>query len=97
MQKLCCLLTVNKLSVLVDPAPVQPSAEYPVILFSELDYNNNSVSGHYHRLKEEDFRVWGRTVTDQKREFVYRSLLIMPNRTLTFKGIGIDLINHNWF
>ena len=69
-------------------ADPRPSAEFPIILFSELDYNNGSDDGnpYYTCLKEGEFHVWGRTITDQKREFLYRSLIVMPGRKLTFKG-----------
>lgn len=69
-------------------AEPQPSAEFPIILFSELNYNNGSDNANqfYTCLKEGEFHVWGRTITDQKREFLYRSLVVLPGRKLTFKA-----------
>ena len=64
----------------------QPSNEYPLVLFSGPDYDNVSNNGYYNRLKENEFIVWGRTVADEKREFRYQSLIVMPGRTLKFKG-----------
>jgi len=64
----------------------QPSTEYPIVLFSGVDYDNVSNNGYYTRLKENEFIVWGRTVADEKREFRYRSLIVMPGRTLKFKA-----------
>ena len=63
----------------------QPSAEFPIVLFNELDYQTSS-QNDYTRLKEEEYHVWGQTVGDEKREFRYRSVIVMPGRTLTFKG-----------
>ena len=64
----------------------QPSVEYPLVLFPGSDYSSVSNNGDYVRVKEGEYHVWGRTVADQERQFVYRSLIVMPNRTLTFKG-----------
>lgn len=63
----------------------QPSAEFPIVLFNELDYQTSS-QNDYTRLKEEEYHVWGQTVGDEKREFRYRSVIVMPGRTLTFKA-----------
>lgn len=64
----------------------QPSKEYPLVLFSGTDYDSAAIDGYYTRLKENEFIVWGKTVADEKREFRYRSMIVMPGRTLTFKG-----------
>ena len=32
--------------------------------------------------------MWGKTIADEQREFRYRSLIVMPGRTLKFKGKG---------
>ena len=56
------------------------------MLYSGVDYDDVSNNGYYTRLKENEFIVWGRTVADEKREFRYRSLIVMPGRTLKFKG-----------
>ena len=64
----------------------QPSHEYPLVLFSGVDYDSTYDNGYYQLLKENEFIVWGRTITDEQREFRYRSIILMPGRTLKFKG-----------
>ena len=56
------------------------------MLFSGTDYDSISNNGYYTRLKEDEYIVWGRTVADQKQDFRYRSLIVMPGRQLKFKG-----------
>lgn len=51
-----------------------------------MDYDSVSNNGYYTRLKEDEFIVWGKTITDEQREFRYRSVIVMPGRTLKFKG-----------
>ena len=55
------------------------------MLFSGTDYSISN-NGYYTRLKEDEYIVWGRTVADEKRDFRYRSLIVMPGRQLKFKG-----------
>lgn len=64
----------------------QPSHEYPLVLFSGVDYDSTYDNGYYQLLKENEFIVWGRTITDEQREFRYRSIILMPGRTLKFKA-----------
>lgn len=64
----------------------QPSSEYPIVLFSGTNYDSISNNGYYTRLKEDEYIVWGRTVADEKRDFRYRSLIVLPGRQLKFKG-----------
>ena len=78
-----CLYTI----VIVLSDKPQPSHEYPLVLFSGVGYDSVSDNGYYKRLKENEFIVWGRTIADQQREFRYRSMIVMPGRKLSFKGI----------
>lgn len=56
------------------------------MLFSGTDYDSISNNGYYTRLKEDEYIVWGKTEADEKRDFRYRSLIVMPGRQLKFKG-----------
>ena len=56
------------------------------MLFSGTDYDSISNNGYYTRLKGDEYIVWGRTEADEKRDFRYRSLIVMPGRQLKFKG-----------
>ncbi|XP_048582452.1 uncharacterized protein LOC5506577 isoform X2 [Nematostella vectensis] len=77
----------NRRDVFASYTPPQPTAEFPVILFSDLNYNNDTVNGYYHRLGHGEFRVFGRTVDNRVRQFVFRSMLFLPYTNVTFRGI----------
>ena len=66
----------------------QPSAEYPAILFKDLNYNKCSSSiENTKRLRANDFFPWARNRQQEETKDVgYNSMLVLPDVNVTFRS-----------
>lgn len=65
----------------------QPTAEFPVVLFKDVNYNNCS-SGEFMRVRAGVFEKWGENIpgSTQRRELKWRSMLMIPGVNVTFRA-----------
>lgn len=66
----------------------QPTAEYPAVLFENLNYNNCTPSGRFVRLRANDFIKWVENIPrpGRGRRLTWSSMLMIPGLNVTFRA-----------
>lgn len=66
----------------------QPTAEYPVVLFEGINYNNCSANGKHRRLRTQVFEKWSENLSgpNRARKHKWNSMLMLPGANLTFRA-----------